>query len=156
MQFTYSFCETGALNGGRFYRGPVMIPWPHLLKGIRGLEYQVIPVPGSDYLKAHGQIIFSETCRHGGGGMTGEVKGIGKGHCSEQRDGVPIDIPRWRALCGKCFSGHCGSEEEVKPVKEVSHDSVQFGSDFLSLKVVFNRKGMRSLQYRQKGGHHCH
>jgi hypothetical protein len=54
-----------------------------LLIGIRYLEYQVIAVPGTDYLKPHGQTVFGETCRHGSCWVTGEVEGIGEGHCSK-------------------------------------------------------------------------
>ena len=60
-----------------------MIPWSHLLIRIRGLEYQIIPVPGTDYLEAHGQAVFGETCRHGSCWMTREVKGISEGYCSK-------------------------------------------------------------------------
>jgi hypothetical protein len=139
---------------GWAYLRPVIIPWSHLLIGIRGLEYQVIAVPGTDYLKARGQAIFGETCRHASGRMPGEVEGIGKGHCSEQGDGVPINIARWRAFGGKGLSGHGGGKEEVELVKEITHDSVQLSSDFLGLKEIFYRKGLGLIERTYQGSTH--
>jgi len=71
MQLEYTFYTKRALTKGPPYRGPVMIPWPHLLIRIRGLKHQVIPMPGTDYLKACGQAIFGKTRWHGSGGMPG-------------------------------------------------------------------------------------
>ena len=83
MQLKYAFNEKWSLEKGRSYRRPVIIPWPHLLIGIRGLEYQVIAVSRTDYLKPQGQAVFGETCRNGSCWVTGEVEGIGEGHCSK-------------------------------------------------------------------------
>ncbi len=62
-----------------------------MLVCVRGLEDQVIPMPGSHDLKTHGQAALREAGPDGCGGVTREIEGIREGHGPKERDGMPVD-----------------------------------------------------------------
>src|SRR5262245_51232782 len=81
----------------RLQRRPTIRPRPHLLKGVGGLQDEIVAMSRADDLQTDRESGAGETCAHGGGGVPGQIEGNGERRDSGHRRAFAFDLFRERA-----------------------------------------------------------